>query len=291
MNALTRIALICALVFLSAIGRAQPSSAALEAAAENYLAKKPVSGLEEGFSMDEGLKAQKIFVQALSKKMGPVAGYKIGLITKPNQERMGAKGPVSGTLLKGMLLKTGSKVAADYGIKPAAELDMGVFVKDAAINDAKTVDEFASYLSDLVCFIELVDTITATNQPMDASLLVALNVGARAGIIGERRSFSKAGLAEALPEMRMVMTDESGTVLGEVPILNLQPLENIALLIEALKKQGTALKRGDFISLGSPAAPIPIPAGKTVTLRYENLPGGPLTAKVSFPPLPPLPRN
>jgi 2-keto-4-pentenoate hydratase len=258
-----------------------PSLQTLKSAAADYLAKKPISGIQTGFSLDNAYEAQFVYSKILSEKLGPPAGYKIGLIIKPAQERYGASGPIRGVLLKEMLLPNGAKVSPAFGTRPTVELDIGVLVKDTAINTAQSIPEVAKSLSHLVCFIELVDTVTATNQPLDAALLVALNVGARAGILGEKVPMTQE-LAEALPNMRLVLQDSEGKTLGEVPKLNLQPLANIPMLAASLKKEGKRLNPGDFISLGSPAAQQPPLPGKTLQLRYENLPTGPLTAKVEF---------
>jgi 2-keto-4-pentenoate hydratase len=249
--------------------------------AENYLAKQPLPVLEKGFSMEEALKAQANFVKALQPKLGEVAGYKVGLITPEGQKRMAATGPVHGTLLKKMLHYDNFETATNFGVRPAMELDLGVIVKDEGINAAKSVEEVVAHLSYLTCFIELVDTITATNQAMDGALLTALNVGARAGVIGDRVKMS-AEVAKALPQMRMWMTDETGKVLADVPKLNLQPLDNLPWLIADLKKAGTPLKAGDFISLGSPAAMQPVVAGKTIQLHYAIPAVNELQAKVRF---------
>src|SRR3954469_4168060 len=257
--------------FVAVAGAAGPSPEIVRTVAERYLAMEPGPVLEKGFSMEEGLRAQAEFVELLKPKLGPVAGYKIGLITKAGQERFGINGPVHGVLLKKMLHYDGAKISARYGVKPGLELDMGVIVKDDGINEAKSVEEAIAHLSYLCTFIELVDTITATNQAMDAPLLVALNVGARAGVIGSRVKMSPA-VAKALPEMRMYLTDESGKVVADVPKLDLQPLENLPWLIAELKKAGTPLKAGEFISVGSPAAIQPVIAGKKMTLHYE-IPG------------------
>ena len=91
-----------------------------------------------------------------------------------------------------------------------------------------------------------------------------------------------AALAAALPQMKLSLQNSAGKTIAEVPALGLQPLENILWLIADLKKEHRQLKKGDFISLGSPAAPQPILAGETITLLYENIPGGPMRAKVRF---------
>jgi len=276
-----RLLLLFAAALAPVFAAEAPSPEILKAAVQSYLSRTPIAVVEKGFSIEDGYKAQAYFTKLLAEKMGEPGGYKIGLITKPNQERMGADGPVRGVLFKSMLLPNGATVSPKFGVRPAVELDMGVYVKDAGINEAKSLNELISHLSDLVCFIELVDTYTATNQPMDAAVLVSFNVGARGGIIGEKIQMT-ATIAAALPNMKLSLQEQDGKILAEVPKLDLQPLANIPMLIAGLKREGKSLKSGDFISLGSPASPQPVPPGKTVHLKYQNLPAGTLNAKVTF---------
>src|SRR2546430_90837 len=94
----------------------------LRMVADRYLAKETLPVLDKGFSMEDGLRAQAEFVDLLKPKLGEVAGFKIGLITKQGQERMNANGPVHGVLLKSMLLYDGAEISAHYGVKPGLEL-------------------------------------------------------------------------------------------------------------------------------------------------------------------------
>ena len=89
-------------------------------------------------------------------------------------------------------------------------------------------------------------------------------------------------VAQALPEMRMFLTDETGKVVADVPRLGLQPLANLPWLIAELNRAGTPLKAGDFISVGSPATIQPVTAGKKMTLHYSIKDVGPMTATVKF---------
>lgn len=260
---------------------AAPTPETLRVVADRYLAKETAPLLERGFSMEEGLRAQAEFVDLLKPKLGDVAGFKVGLITKQGQERMNASGPVHGVLLQKMLLRDGAEISAHYGTKPGLELDMGVWVKDDKINEARTLDEIIPHIAYLACFIELVDTITATNQPMDAALLTAINVGARSGVIGGRAKMTPA-LAKDLPDMRMYLTDETGKVVADVPKLNLQPLDNLPWLVAELKKTTRPLRRGDFISVGSPAPIQPVVAATKMTLHYEIAGQRPMKATVKF---------
>jgi 2-keto-4-pentenoate hydratase len=67
---------------------AAPSPEEIRIIADRYLTKEPAPILEKGFSMEDGLRTQAAFVALLKPKLGAVAGYKIGLITKAGQERV-----------------------------------------------------------------------------------------------------------------------------------------------------------------------------------------------------------
>ena len=60
-----------------------------------------------------------------------------------------------------------------------------VTVKDESINDAQTMLEIAQHLSQVVPFIELPDIVAPKEQPLLAGVIVALNVMARYGMLGE----------------------------------------------------------------------------------------------------------
>jgi|SRR5688572_3565206 len=271
-----------AALFIALISQAGPlSDEMIRRIADGYLAGTRLPPLDPEVSMPEALRVQAKLVDLLKSRLGPVAGYKIGLITQEAQARNNTDAPVRGVLLQAMLFSDNAELAASSGAQLTLEVDMGVFVKDEGVNDATTLAEVVTHLSDLVCFIELTDSFAAPRQPMNAALLTALNVYARAGIIGQRRPLTPA-LVDAIPRMRMVLLDDAGTVIFDVPSLNVQPLANIAWLVAELKKAGTPLKEGDFISLGSPAPMQPVVAGRRVTLRYEGLPGGPMTSTVKI---------
>jgi 2-keto-4-pentenoate hydratase len=51
-------------------------------------------------------------------------------------------------------------------------------------------------------------------------------------------------------------------------------------LVEELNQAGVTLKPGDMLSLGSVMMLSPAPAGKSITVRYDGLPGGLLKVSV-----------
>lgn len=258
-----------------------PSDVEVDKVVDDYFAKRPSQGYGPGLSKDDALKTQERFVARLTPRLGKKIGYKVGLVTREAQQRFGVNSPARGVLLERMLLKDGAQVPANFGARPICEADLIVVVKDAGINQAKTPLDVARHLKAVVAFIELPDGILATNRPIDGAQLIAVNVGARLGVTGQRVSVKPTpDFVEAMASMTVTMTDQTGTELGREPgrIILGNPLNAVVWLVGELNAHGEKLKAGDVLSLGSLKAITP-QAGQTITVRYGGLPGG--TIKVS----------
>jgi 2-keto-4-pentenoate hydratase len=175
-------------------------------------------------------------------------------------------------------------VPPGFAVRPLLEADLIVVVADKKINKARSVIEVAENLKEVVAFIELPDAFIATNPPPDGALLTAGNVGARLGVLGQRAAIvGTAQFVKALGDMKVTVTDQSGAELGrgEGRVILDHPLNSVLWLIEELHSVGERLKPGDMISLGSIKA-LPAPSGKSVSVRYDGLPSGPLEVSVRF---------
>lgn len=277
--------LSCGIVLLLAvwIGAAEEPSEELGRAWLERRAPKVL--IQTGMPMSQARAMQGNLVRILERTAGKRVGYKVGLVTKAGQERMKLKGPVSGVLLEGMLLTNNVIAQANYGVRPILEADLIVTIKDSKINRASTVEELADSLGEIVCFIELADGLVTTNQPMDGGVLTALNVGARAGILGERKAVSAIpAFTKRLEEMRFVLKDGKGHVLSDVQgkLAMENPLNALLWLIKELQNEGGSLRPGDLVSLGSPSPQVVPRAGESYELSYENLFDGKLSVKVHF---------
>jgi 2-keto-4-pentenoate hydratase len=264
---------------------AAPSATAIKQLADDYFEKRPSKSLHAGLNLEDARRAQKDFVALLTPKLGPRLGFKVGLTSKAVQESLGASTPVRGVLLRDMMLQDGAIVSARFGARPIWEPDLMVTVKNAEINQAKTLLEVAQHLSEVVAFIELPDRIVAETEKVDGNLITALNTSARLGVLGQRANVqATAEFLNALERMRVTATDQNGTELATArgDALLGHPLNPVLWLIEDLRATGEALKAGDLVSLGSFARPQPPQAGQTVTVRYDGLPGGALSVSVKF---------
>ena len=133
-------------------------------------------------------------------------------------------------------------------------------------------------LSLVVPFIELPDLVVAKGEKLTAPLVVAINVGARLGILGKGIPVEPTEeFAARLAAMQVRMTDGEDRVLASAKgsaILG-HPLNAVLWLVRDLEKSGERLKAGDVLSLGSFSPPMTPRRGLTVTVRYEGLPGNP----------------
>ena len=263
----------------------------------------PSLGVSEVQEIAHAEQLRDRFILDLLPDLGPIVGYKAALTSPPAQARFGVDHPLRGVLLQNMLLESGATVSSDFGSRPLFEPDLMVRVRSAAINQATTRQEALAALESVIPFIELPDLMFAPGVELDATDLIAVNVGARLGIMGDDILLETPTLASGLDhqdwverlgniEVNMVAgsTDEITSGDGEViasgnsQALLGHPLDVVLWLVEDLKRSGQCLRPGDLLSLGSITAPIPVTAGQTIEARYYGLTEEEITVQVTFEP-------
>lgn len=267
----------------------EPAARSALQLAESYLSKTPASAAGANLTLEQGKQIQKQFVRELSKTLGPRVGYKAGLTSAAARERFGVAEPLRGVLLEKMLLPNGANgavVAANFGSRAIAEGDLIVRVGSEAINQAETPQEVLASLDAAIPFIELADLVYSEEVKLNASAIAAINVGARSGILGNPIPLAATDEWEKrLANLRLELLDESGTVLaaGKGSDLLGHPLNVVLWLKDSLAAEGKQLKKGDLLSLGTIAKPIPVRANTKIRARYQGLdPAGSVEIEVKF---------
>jgi 2-keto-4-pentenoate hydratase len=252
--------------------------------AEAWLSRTAAKSPGKDLTMDQGVCTQAALVSRLTKTEGKIIGFKAGLTSKGAQDQLGYPNPVLGVLLSKMMLPNGSTVPADFGPRPLFEADMLMTVRDLGINDARTITEVVKHISTPQPFIELPDLVLAQGEPMTGPVIVAINVGARLGVVGEPVPvLATPEFVNALADMQVSITAD-GTEISKAPgktILG-HPLNAVLFIAEEVRKRGGKLKPGDVLSLGSFSRLTPPKAGQKVVATYEGLPTGPMTVSVAF---------
>jgi 2-keto-4-pentenoate hydratase len=282
-----RLTLFAALLLIPVCVAAEmPSEGSIKTVAGAWLAKKPAPGFGVTMTMDEAAKAQAQFSTLASADLGGVVGYKAALTNPAVQKRFGYDRPLRGTLYAKMILPGGTKVSAAYGARPVYEADLVAVVGDAAkLMSAKTPLKALEGIAVFRPFIELPDLVFDPQVKLDGAQLMAINAGARLGVLGESvRLPATDESVKRLADMQVDVLDQTGARLGGgkgADVLD-NPLNAVLWLVESLKPEGKSLKDGDLLSLGSFSALLPPKAGLTATIRYTGLSFVPVEVSVRF---------
>lgn len=241
---------------------------------QNYLNKTPAGAIDSTLSLAQAYQIQERFVQEIGKSLGPVAGYKAGFTSAALQERFKIDQPVRGTLLQKMLLEDGTVLTANFGIRSMIEADLLVRVGSEAINQAETPAEALAGLDAVIPFIELPDLIYAKEVKLTAAAIVAVNVGARRGVMGEVIPIAAGENWETrLGDFQVQLVDRNGQLLAQGKGSNLlgHPLNVVLWIKNSLAAEGKSLKKGDLLSLGSLTPMMPVQAGTSFRVSYGGL--------------------
>jgi len=259
-----------------------PGEDAIEALAQNLIANRPSAALPGMTSLADGQCAQDRLVAILIGTWGRPVGYKVGLTSAAAQQRFGVPHPVTGTIYESTIrLRSGAEVPAQFGAIPTVEADLLVRVRDEGISAAGR-DRVAilRHLDQVIPFIEMPDLVLSSG--MDGPNLLAINVGARLGVLGDPIAPQPTEqFAARLGSMTVVLaSDERELARAPGTALLGHPLDVIPWLVEDLAKRGRALRAGDYVSLGGFSPALPTEAGRTYTVRYENLLEAPISVSV-----------
>ena len=261
-----------------------PPDEEVAARAAGYLNNQPLDNYSGEMSLDDAYCAQAKFVARLKGDYGEMIGYKVGFTGKALQERFKIPKPAVGILLEKMMVPDGSTISTDFGFRTLIEPDMIVTVKDDGIMEATNELEVAAHLDEVRPFLELPAIQLKEDVKLTGTTLVAFNIAARSGVYGEGVEIKASPeFVQALADMETVFTDEAGTVIQAEPGSNLlgHPLRAVLWLIEEMKSRGESLQAGQLISLGAFGQLFPLKeTGKTYTLTYKGLPGGPISTSI-----------
>ena len=282
-----RLTLFAAIFLVPVCAAAEmPSEGSVRTVAEAWLAKKPAPGFGVTMTMGEAAKVQAQLITLVAADLGDVVGYKAALTNPAVQKRFGYDRPLRGTLYAKMILPGGAKVPTAYGARPVYEADLVAVVGGAAkLMSAKTPLEALEGIAVFRPFIELPDLVFDPQVTLDGGLLMAINAGARLGVLGESvRLPASDESVKRLADMQVDVLDQTGARLGgekEADVLG-NPLNAVLWLLESLRVEGKSLRDGDLLSLGSFSALLPPKAGLTSTVRYTGLSFVPVEVSVRF---------
>jgi 2-keto-4-pentenoate hydratase len=239
-----------------------------------YMARQAAPN-PEGLSAADGECTRAKVNRFLEQQFGRPVGYKAGLTNPAVQKRFNHDSPVWGALYAPMLLKDGASVDPAFGARPLFEADMLVRVSDVSINRARSVAAVLKAIDQVIPAIELPDLVVETPGKLDGAAISAINVGARLFVSGAPIPVQRtAAFSDALRDMQVVVTGNGAEIdRGKGSDVLGHPLNAVVWLVQDLARNGSGLKKGDLVSVGSFSKLLPPKAGLAVQVRYEGLPG------------------
>ena len=235
-------------------------------------------------SLADATCARDRLVAVLAQPWGDQVGWKVGLTNPAAQARFGVPHPVAGAIFHGTLrAASGAEFPADFGHVPAVESDLLVRIRDEGVNEAGS-DPVAllRHIDAVIPFIELPDLVFRGEVPWSGALLLAMNVGARFGVLGEPiPAQATPEFAAALAAMTVTLSDDTRE-LARAPGSALlgHPLNALAWLVADLRAQGRRLRAGEHVSLGGFSPALPVQAGRSYTATYSGLGAQPISVTV-----------
>jgi 2-keto-4-pentenoate hydratase len=225
----------------------------------------------------DGRCVQEKLVAIFAQPLGDIVGFKLGLTNPAIQQRFGIDHPIRGAIFHATLRATsGAEIEARFAAVPVLEADMllriGMGGVEAALNDHAAL---IRHVDQVIPFIELPDLVYAPEYRPSLGDLLAVNVGARLGVVGKPIAVTPSADFIAALGRISVSLHQDGREVSRAPgaaILG-HPLNALAWIARDLAREGRPLREGDIISLGSFSPPQPVAPGQVWTARYEGLDG------------------
>lgn len=267
-------ALVISLALAPAAKAACPDDAAVARFAGQVLQRQSPTPFA-ALSPADGRCVQERLIALFAQPLGDVVGFKLGLTNPAIQQRFGIDHPIRGSIFHATLrASSGAEIEARFAAVPVLEADMLVRIGMGGVETA--LNHHAAlirHIDQVIPFIELPDLVYAPDHRPSLGDLLAVNVGARLGVVGRPIAVTpSAEFAAALGRMSISL-HQDGREVSRAPSAAIlgHPLNALAWIARDLAREGRHLREGDMISLGSFSPPQPVVAGQVWTARYEGL--------------------
>ena len=227
-------------------------------------------------NMDEAYAIQDGIVSGMDDA---VVGWKVAFTNKPGQEKMGVDGPGAGPIFASYVLENSSKMdMPDPGLR-ISECEFAFRLKaDLPAKDGDyTDDDIKAVIGSVHPAIEIVNRRLSGAVPM-SGLAIVVDHGANGAFAYGAGTEDWESIDYANHPVRQIINGEEKAVGTGQNVMGGNPVGSITWLANHLKTRGHSLKAGDWVSSGSAAEMLPVPAGGTVKGDFGSLG----TVEVSF---------
>jgi len=215
---------------------------------------------------------------AIDRVGEPVAGWKVAFTNATGQKRMGIDSPGAGPIFASVALASPASVAMpDPGLRISeCEFAFRLAADLPEKTGAYTDDDVSAVIGSVHPAIEIVNR--RLSVPM-SGLAVVVDFGGNGAFAHGPGTADWRAVDYAGHTVRQIVNGEEKAVGSGAAVMDGNPLASVTWLANHLKSRGRRLKAGDWVSSGSTADMLPVPAGGTVRADFGALG----TAEVRFP--------
>ena len=242
----------------------------LFAARRNRAPVPPLSERDPSLTPADAYAVQDELVARLRADGGRVAGYKLGLTSKPMQQALGVDEPDYGPVLSSMVHADGAALAVDDFIEPRIEAEIGLVLERPLTGPDVTTLDAARAVGGALAALELVDSriadwrITLVDTIADLASSAAIVLGSQV-VATTGLDLRTLGMV-IRRDGEVVATGAGAAALGD-------PIAAVAWLANTLAPYGVTLEPGQLIMTGSLHAAFPVVRGEWIRAEFDGLGG------------------
>lgn len=211
-----------------------------------------------------GLQAQQVKLHAALDSGEGQAGWKLGFGSPTAKTNLELTAPLTGYLLAGAQVDSGSLVSVAGWTKPIAEAEVAVRMCRDVSADA-CIEEVIASIGAFLPAIELADADLPFTDPVP---ILAGDIFQRHYVLGAPVTQGWNDGPEALSGL--VHVHEAQHSVSDTQELTGQVVDNLLHLALVADAYGRGLRADDIVLLGSVIPPVPLAAGDSFTFELSN---------------------
>lgn len=241
----------------------------------------PVERLPDGSApatLDEGYAIQAVASRLIAEGLGEPVGWKVGATSPVMQDRLGIPFPCAGRLYRGGLHQRHASLDRRHYASLKLECEIGVrLARDLpGRTGGHTRDSVREAVGGAMASIEIVENRWTDFAAVGPPTLVADDFFSCGAIFGEERPVS--AIEDAGQIGGRIIVNGAVAFSGKASDILGHPLNSLVWLADHCAAQGTPLRAGELITLGSISPGIAVPDAGLAEVFFDGLP--PVTAEI-----------
>lgn len=237
---------------------------------------EPFTDTDPGLGLADGYAVQQHLVRMLLADGETIAGYKVGLTSRPMQQMLGVDSPDYGPVLASTVYPSGAELPLGRFIQPRMEAEIVFVLGRRLAGPGVSAADASLATAGVAASMEIIDSRIAGWRIKLADTVADL--GSNGAVVISSRIVPLAGLDTRLIGMTLTRGGELLDTAAGAAALG-DPLAVVAWLANTLGRDGIALEPGQLVMTGSLHAAVPMAAGDVFRAEFDRL--GPVTVRVA----------